>query len=67
MPINRQQMFDTAVAHLIAPAMMFRRLIAAGLVAGHGLIHVTLPFLDIAIHGVALLIFIWSFRHVPAR
>lgn len=45
---------------------MLKRAIAVGLVAGHGLIHFTLPFVDIAIHVVALGLFAWSFRNVSA-
>ena len=45
-----------------------KRLLALGLIAGHGLVHVTLPFVDIIIHAVAALLFLWSFRHahIPA-
>lgn len=45
---------------------MIKRCIAIGLIAGHGLVHVTLPFFDLIIHGAAALLFIWSLRNVPS-
>jgi len=42
---------------------MLKRFTAVALVAGHGAIHVTLPFFDLFIHLIAALIFFWSFRH----
>ena len=45
---------------------MRRRLALAGsasLVAGHALIHVTLPLADLVIHGTAAVLLLWSFRN----
>lgn len=43
---------------------MKKMFLGGTLFAAHGLIHVALPFVDLAIHGVAAVLFLWGMKDV---